>query len=306
MEGLTSAELAAFSSLKDRELRAEGLVIAEGRLLVTRLLEASRRSAAARADGPAAAHTAAAPIVAAGCGVGLPESAAVLPRLPRPGFDAIAVLCVPSLQGEFEALAAGLCPVHAASEEELAGLAGFPFHRGVLAAARRRAMPELRGLAAAALDCASRLVVLPATIDPENMGSIMRSAAALGWDGILLGPGCCDHLSRRSLRVSMGAAFSLPTLRMSGPDDIAALANAGWGIAAAVLDAGATPLRGWRAPERLALLIGNEFEGLGPEWLSFPERGGEAVRLTIPMDPGSDSLNAAAAAAVFLYELAGR
>jgi tRNA G18 (ribose-2'-O)-methylase SpoU len=295
VESLTPAELAAFASLKDRELRAEGLVIAEGRLLVTRLLEAARRTVAGADPGAADAR-----------GVGNSGRVASGPALPRPGFDAIAVLCVPSLQGEFEKLAAGLCPVHAASEEELAGLAGFPFHRGVLAAARRRAMPALRDMSPSipgvASSAASRLVVLPATIDPENMGSIMRSAAALGWDGILLGPGCCDHLSRRSLRVSMGAAFSLPTLRMSGPAELAALAASGWSLAAAVLDPGATPLRDWRAPERLALLIGNEFEGLGPEWLSFPDRGVEATRLTIPMDPGSDSLNAAAAAAVFLYE----
>ena len=291
MEGLTPAELAAFASLKDRELRADGLVIAEGRLLVTRLLEAARRTVAEAPPGA----TATPGTVSSG-------RATRVPGLPRPGFDALALLCVPSLQGEFEGLADGLCPVHAASEEELAELAGFPFHRGVLAAARRRGMPGLRDLASAALGAASRLVVLPATIDPENMGSIMRSAAALGWDGILLGPGCCDHLSRRSLRVSMGAAFSLPTLRVQGPADLAALAASGWSLAAAVLDLGATPLRGWRAPARLALLIGNEFEGLGPEWLSFPERGGEATRLTIPMDPGSDSLNAAAAAAVFLYE----
>ena len=295
MEGLTSGELAAFSSLKDRELRAEGLVIAEGRLLVTRLLEAARRT-------PTGAATAATDAR----GGGDPGRAAWGPVLPRPGFDAIAVLCVPSLQGEFERLAAGLCPVHAASEEELAGLAGFPFHRGVLAAARRRAMPALLDLAPSIPGAASRLVVLPATIDPENMGSIMRSAAALGWDGLLLGPGCCDHLSRRSLRVSMGAAFSLPTLRLSGPADLGLLAAAGWSLAAGVLDPGAKSLRDWTAPARLALLIGNEFEGLGPEWLSFPDRGIEATRLTIPMDPGSDSLNAAAAAAVFLYELAGR
>jgi len=291
MDRLTPAELAAFASLKDRELRAEGLVIAEGRLLATRLLEAARRSAPGTGEAGAAASV-----------PGQRGQAGAARGLPRPGFDPIALLCVPSLKAEFEALAAGLCPVHAASEEELAGLAGFPFHRGVLAAARRRGMPAFRDLPTASTGAASRLVVLPATIDPENMGSIMRSAAALGWDGLLLGPGCCDELSRRALRVSMGAAFSLPTFGIAGPGDLEALAASGWNLAAAVLDPLATPLRDWLPPARLALLIGNEFEGLGPEWLSFPCSGTEATRLTIPMDPGSDSLNAAAAAAVFLYE----
>jgi len=295
MKDLTSAELAAFASLKDRELRAEGLVVAEGRLLVTRLLEAARRTAAGAGAGTAAPRHA-----------GAPGQDAASPGLPRPGFEAIAVLCVPSLKGEFDGMAEGLCPVHAASEEELAALAGFPFHRGVLAAARRGTMPALRDLSPAISGSASRLVVLPATIDPENMGSIMRSAAALGWDGILLGPDCCDHFSRRALRVSMGAAFSLPTLRLSDPAGLRILTQSGWSLAAAVLDPDATPLRGWLAPERLALLIGNEFEGLGPGWLTMPDQGTAAERLTIPMDQGSDSLNAAAAAAIFLYETARR
>ena len=271
-------DLAAFASLKDRDLRADGLVVGEGRLLATRLLAAAGMDADGLAKG-----------------------------LPRPRFEALGLLCVPALEDEFKALAQGLCPVKVMGEGELAGLAGFPFHRGVLAAARRREAPRLVDCAAAlapgpaAGPAPSRLVVLPATIDPENLGSIMRSAAALGWDGLVLGPGCCDHLSRRALRVSMGAGFSLPVLRMEGPGDLGLLAETGWSLAAAVLAEDSRSLRGWEAPARLALLIGNEFEGLGPEWL-----GPAMERLNIPMDPGSDSLNAAAAAAVFLYEAAAK
>lgn len=266
-------DLAALSSLRDRDLRAEGLVLAEGRLLAERLLLAVREGLAK--DGATSAAS-----------------------LPRPRFSPLGLACVPALAERFEPLCSGLCPLIVRSEADCSKLAGYPFHRGVLALARREAPPALEEVEAARLGAARRLVLLPATVDPENLGSIMRSAAALGYGGLLLGPGCCDPYSRRALRVSMGAAFSLPLLSVSGPLCLGRLEEAGFGLAAAVLGQGASALAGWRAPDRLALLFGNEFEGLGPEWLPP-----EVARLTIPMAPGSDSLNAAAAAAVFLYAL---
>jgi tRNA G18 (ribose-2'-O)-methylase SpoU len=267
-------DLSAFASLKDSDLRARGLVVGEGRLLATRLIEACRREAGASSRA----------------------------GLPLPRFEALGIACVPALLEEFLALADGLCPVEALREGELAAMVGFPFHRGVIAAARRVGSPPgateaLLGSGAAA---ASRLVALPATVDPENLGSILRSAAALGWDGILLGAASCDHLSRRVARVSMGATFSLPVLALEGPADLEALDTDGWGLAAAVLDPVARDLRTWSPPPRLVLLFGNEHDGLGPEWL-----GPGVERLTIPMAPGADSLNAAAAAAVFLHRAAG-
>ena len=280
-------DLAAFAALRDRDLRAEGLVVAEGRLLAERLLAASR-------------------------------------------LEVLGVLCVPALAGRFEELAAGRCPVLVRPEAALAETAGYPFHRGVIAAARRPSLPGLGALleggaaaagpartgfsdaqgpargglageAAEAADPAAararpRLLLLPATVDPENMGSLFRSAAALGADAVLLGPGSCDHLSRRALRVSMGAVLSLPAFAAPGPAALAELARAGYGLAGAVLDPAARDLSDWLPPRRLCLLIGNEYEGLGPEWLPPI-----VERVTIPMEPGSDSLNAAAAAAIFMH-----
>ncbi len=285
--GAGPLDLAAFAALRDRDLRAEGLVVAEGRLLAERLLAA--------------------------------------PRL-----EVLGVLCVPALAGRFEELASGRCPVLVRPEPALAETAGYPFHRGVIAAARRPSLPGLGALleggaaaagpartgfsdaqgpargglageAAEAADPAAararpRLLLLPATVDPENMGSLFRSAAALGADAVLLGPGSCDHLSRRALRVSMGAVLSLPAFAAPGPAALAELARAGYGLAGAVLDPAARDLSDWLPPRRLCLLIGNEYEGLGPEWLPPI-----VERVTIPMEPGSDSLNAAAAAAIFMH-----
>lgn len=244
--------LAAFASLRDRDLREEGIVVAEGRLLAERLLLAGRR------------------------------------------FEALGVLCVPALAGRFEEIAGGRCPVLVRPEAELAAIAGYPFHRGAIAAARRPPLPGLGWLLGAAAP--RRLLLLPATADPENMGSLFRSAAALGADAAILGPGSCDHLSRRALRVSMGAALSLPAFSAPGPEALSELALAGFGLAGAVLDPAARDLSGWLPPPRLCLLVGNEYEGLAPEWLPP-----SVERITIPMEPGSDSLNAAAAAAIFMY-----
>ncbi|MBL8968399.1 MAG: RNA methyltransferase [Spirochaetaceae bacterium] len=211
------------------------------------------------------------------------------------GFEPVGVLCVPALAPRFEALAAGRCPVRVLPEGELAAVAGYAFHRGVLAAARRPASPGLAGILAPAGP--RRLVLLPAAADPENLGSVARSAAALGFDGLLLGPESCDLLSRRASRVSMGAAFTLPSARLAGPDDLGALSAAGFSLAAAALGGG--DLADWRPPARLCLLVGNEYEGLGSEWLPPV-----VERLGIPMAPGVDSLNAAVAAALFMYEAA--
>jgi len=266
--------LAAFWGLRDRELLSAGLVVAEGRLLALRLLEAAVRTKA-ESDGPPAPG---------------------LAGLPGPRFEAIALACVPSLEAELFPIAEGLCPLFVLPEAELAGLAGYPFHRGVLGLGRRLPSPAFDpGLLPASGP--SRLLILPATIDPENLGAMTRSAAALGYAAILAGEGTCDPLSRRALRVSMGGALKLPFFRIEGPGVLEDLCLLGYGLAAAVLDSGAALLSAWKAPPRLGLLIGNEYEGLGREWL--PEK---VVRLTIPMEAGSDSLNAAAAAAIFLYE----
>lgn len=256
--GVGPLDLAAFAALRDRDLRAEGLVVAEGRLLAERLL------------------------------------------LAGPRLEALGVLCVPALAGRFEELSGGRCPVIVRPEASLAETAGYPFHRGVIAAARRPPLPGLGALLGDGTPAAAapprRLLLLPATVDPENMGSLFRSAAALGAGAVLLGPGSCDHLSRRALRVSMGAVLSLPAFLAPGPEALAELGRAGFGLAGAVLDPAARDLADWLPPPRLCLLVGNEYEGLGPEWLPSC-----VERVTIPMEPGSDSLNAAAAAAIFMH-----
>jgi len=136
--------------------------------------------------------------------------------------------------------------------------------------------------------------------DPGNLGSIIRSAAALGADAVIAaGTACCDPANPKTVRATMGGLFRIPVAEE--PDlsaTLARLRSAGLQIAAAVARGGLPP---WQLDLRrgAALLVGSEAEGLPPSALEAAD-----ARVTIPMARGAESLNAAAAAAVLLAEAA--
>jgi tRNA G18 (ribose-2'-O)-methylase SpoU len=178
-------------------------------------------------------------------------------------------------------------------------IVGFDFHRGVLACGQRPARRRLSDLAAPT-GVQTTVVVCPNVQDPENLGAILRLSGAFGVDAVLVGPDCPNPFSRRVLRVSMGAAFALPIVEADDLEtELAALADA-WGCErwGTVLDVSAEPLAGLVRPARLALLLGSEGHGLGPRWIAHCDR-----QVTIPMRPGTDSLNVAVATGIFLYQL---
>ena len=138
------------------------------------------------------------------------------------------------------------------------------------------------------------LLVLDRLTDPGNLGTIVRTAAAAGADGLLLSPGCVDPYNPKAVRATMGALLRLPVLPASW-DEIKArtagldlwLASAGGQVTYDAVD--------WRRPA--ALVIGSEATGIGPEATDLAGR-----RVAIPMAAQTESLNAAAAAAVLLFE----
>jgi tRNA G18 (ribose-2'-O)-methylase SpoU len=177
----------------------------------------------------------------------------------------------------------------------LSELAGFPFHRGLLACARVPPPPD-----PAALPLARRLLVLPRLFDSENLGLLLRSAAALGLDGVLAGPGP-GQWTRRTVRVSMGAVWRIPVWRAEDPWALLAewkAAEPGSQIVAAALTPGAGDARAWRPSPRCALVMGPEDTGLDAEQLA---RCDQAV--AIPMASGMDSLNVAAAGAILMFQM---
>ena len=159
----------------------------------------------------------------------------------------------------------------------------------------RKPLPDVRTL----LEGARRVVVMEAVNDHTNIGAIFRSAAALGMDGVLLSPSCADPLYRRSVKVSMGAVFSVPYARLGDwPGDLETVREAGFSLLALTPDADAVPLDDVQ-PHRLqraALLLGAEGDGLSARAMRAADE-----RVRIPMAHGVDSLNVGAAAAVAFY-----
>lgn len=147
------------------------------------------------------------------------------------------------------------------------------------------------------LDRCDRLVAVEGVDNPANVGSIVRNAAALGWDGLLLDHTSADPLARRALRVAMGTAFSLPHARSTHlADDLGAAT--GITLYALTPDPSAFDIRSIEPSSRRAILIGSERAGLSDAIVAI------ATPVRIPMVGGVDSLNAAAAAAVACYALA--
>jgi tRNA G18 (ribose-2'-O)-methylase SpoU len=181
-------------------------------------------------------------------------------------------------------------------------IVGFNFHRGMLACAERPAAIELSSIVDSVTALRGSvtpvsLVVCPDVDDPENLGAILRIAAAFGVDGAILGGGCPDHLSRRVLRVSMGAALRIPIVRSENLDhEFDELARLGFETVATVAQNDAEELAHAAGGPRLAIVLGNEGHGLAPRWIARCSR-----RVTIGMPGGVDSLNVAVAAGICLY-----
>ena len=193
-------------------------------------------------------------------------------------------------------------PVYVADDALLETLTGYALTRGVLCAMRRPALPAPEDICADA----RRVVVLENIVDPTNVGAIMRSAAALGVDAALLTPGCCDPLNRRAARVSMGAVFQIPWTRLGDTAadwpgrGLARLRAMGFATAAMALDSRAVTLDelALSAPDRLAVVLGTEGDGLAPSTIAACD-----MTVRIPMSRGVDSLNVAAAGAVAFWAL---
>ena len=174
-------------------------------------------------------------------------------------------------------------------------LVGFNFHAGIMACGAKRPAPSLEDVAGSA-SAPSLLVACSRVDNPDNLGAIIRMCAAFGVNGLLLGPGCADPFSRRVLRVSMGTAFALPVVPSDELlRDISMLRARGYEVLATVPRDGRSITETLR-PSRLMLVLGNEAAGL-----STSEIAACSDRVRIPLDSGADSLNVAAAAAIFLY-----
>ncbi len=217
------------------------------------------------------------------------------------------VLCTPRRCEEMAPVLARLdpsIPIFVAPRSVLASIVGFDLHRGVLAAGMRRIVPEASSLIAGA----RTLVLCEDLSNHDNTGAIFRNVAAMAGArraAVLLSPGCCDPLYRKSIRVSMGHVLRVPFATLDPwLEGLDSIARAGFQLCALTPDPSACALDALartRRPGRdanLALLVGAEGSGLSDAAL---KRVSTHVR--IAMEPGTDSLNVATALAIALSHL---
>jgi tRNA G18 (ribose-2'-O)-methylase SpoU len=200
-----------------------------------------------------------------------------------------------ALADVIEALPAAT-PVYLAGQAAMDAVVGFPIHRGVLALGRRRAAPPaaelLAGLPAEAL-----VLVLCGIANHDNMGGLFRNAAAFGADAVLIDSDCCDPLYRKAIRVSVGAALTMPFARLARDEDPVDLLAAAGFQALALSPRGETRLADLARPPRAAVLLGAEGPGLAEGLLA------RSRTVAIPMATGFDSLNVATTAGIVLHHL---
>ena len=201
-------------------------------------------------------------------------------------------------------------PVYVASPEQLRQLTGYRLHRGALSAMRRWPLPSVEETCRDA----RRVAVRENIVDHTNVGALMRSAAALDVDAVLVTPSCGDPLYRRAARVSMGTVFQIPWTRIGGDDKhfwprrgLEELRSLGFTTVAMALSDDSISLdeltrRLNNSPEsadhidKLALIFGTEGDGLSRHTIA-----GADLTVKIPMSHGVDSLNVAASSAVAFY-----
>lgn len=238
-------------------------------------------------------------------GVFIAESPTVIGLALDAGYEPLALLTERKfIEGKAAGIIArcGEIPLYTGEREVLARLTGYELTRGVLCAMRRPRPKDFREACAGT----RRVAVLENVVDSTNVGAIIRSAAALGIDAVLLTPSCCDPLNRRAVRVSMGTVFQIPWAYIGEqPADWPSpgldwLNELGFKTAAMALweDSVSIDDEGLAAEAKLAIVLGTEGTGLTTRTIADCD-----YTVRIPMQHGVDSLNVAAASAVAFWQL---
>lgn len=199
----------------------------------------------------------------------------------------------------------GNIPIYSADREILKRITGFELTRGALSAMKRPKLKTLPDL----LTGASRVAVFEGITDSTNIGALFRSAAAFEIDAVLVTPTCCDPLSRRAIRVSMGTVFQVPWGVIGEKKEdwpapgVDILRSYGFKTVAMALSENSVSIddEALMREEKLAIILGTEGDGLSKATIAKSD-----YTAKIPMAHGVDSLNVAAAGAVAFYQLSKR
>ncbi len=193
-------------------------------------------------------------------------------------------------------------PVYTADRDTLRNIVGFELTRGALCAMKRGNAKS----ASEVLSSAKRVAVLEAITDSTNIGALMRSAAALNIDAVLITPSCCDPLCRRAIRVSMGTVFQVPWARICKTEaewqseGVKHLRSLGFLTCAMALSDDSVNIddRIIEESEKVAIILGTEGTGLSKNTIAACDK-----TVKIPMSHGVDSLNVAAAGAIAFWQV---
>ena len=233
-------------------------------------------------------------------GMFIAESPLVIGRALDAGYTPVSFLMEPKdveTRGKALLERRGSIPVYVAELDVLTQLTGFHLTRGMLCAMYRKPLPAVEQLCANA----KRIAVLEDVMNPTNIGAIIRSAAALHMDALVLTSACSDPLYRRAIRVSMGNVFQIPwTYFPKGADWTTQLHQLGFKTVAMALKEDSLDIYdpSLQQEDKLAVVLGTEGDGLAAETIAHCD-----YTVRIPMSHGVDSLNVAAASAVAFYQL---
>jgi tRNA G18 (ribose-2'-O)-methylase SpoU len=225
------------------------------------------------------------------------EGEYIVRRLLESGYETESVLLAQRRADEIAPLVPPHVPLYVAPDAMMQQIIGFKFHSGVIACGKRAAQRSLDDAVPRDRERLT-LVICPEIANAENMGAMIRVAAAFGADALVLGERSCDAFWRQSIRVSMGTIFRLPLVQSDDLLRDMRRLQGEWNVelCATVLDKSAEPLAGAVRSAKLGLLFGNEAQGLEHKFIESCDR-----RITIPMQLGTDSLNVAVAAGIILY-----
>lgn len=234
-------------------------------------------------------------------GMFIAESPKVISRALDAGYEPVSFLMEKRhIDGEGKPILERMSgvPVFCAEFDILTQLTGFKLTRGMLCAMRRKPLTDVKEVC----KNKSRIVILDKVMNPTNVGAVIRSAAALGMDAVLLTPGCSDPLYRRAARVSMGTVFQIEWTFL--PDDsLDEIRSLGFKTAAMALKDNSVSVNDpvLLREKKLAVIMGTEGDGLSDQTIKRCD-----YTVKIPMYNGVDSLNVAAASAVAFYQLGNK
>ena len=234
-------------------------------------------------------------------GLFIAESPKVIERALDAGYEPISCLMEKRhIDGEGKKILDRIndVPIFCAEFDVLTQLTGFKLTRGMLCAMKRKPLPSVKELC----ENKSRIVILDKVMNPTNVGAIIRSAAALGMDAVVLTPGSSDPLYRRAARVSMGTVFQIDWT-FSKSDSLDEIKALGFKTVAMALKDNSLSIDDPILAEekKLAVIMGTEGDGLSDNTISDCD-----YTVKIPMFHGVDSLNVAAASAVAFYQLSNK